>query len=53
MMLEIGMMGPNPISICRTQIGPLGYADDLANNFAEFRTQEEVKVQQRLSQETF
>jgi hypothetical protein len=34
MMLEIGMYGPNPISLGRAQIGPLGYADDLANNFA-------------------
>jgi len=49
MMLEIGMMGPNPISLGGAQIGPLGYADDLANNFAEFRAKEEAKEQKRMS----
>ena len=53
MMLEIGMYGPNPISLGRAQIGPLGYADDLANNFAEFRAEEETREQERLSQQTF
>ena len=42
MMLEIGMM-PNPLEIGRAQIGPLGYADDLANFFANFREKEELE----------